>query len=289
MRVASWNLAGRSGDTAARLGAVLANHGGADLVLLQEASKRGLPEFAEAAGLDWHTHIRSLAPDLLKARGRSGKPGSRGRPRSVALAGRGGPAASPVVFPDVPLPEKVMAAWIDLDGTQTAVVTYHAPTGVQHKLKKPIQAVRIAEWIASLQGPVILGGDFTTPKLDPPAVEGVRTHWHTGDDKLGGPPGDDRLVGERPIHELRDVYRLWLSEHPEEMERIRQLRPDGPLEVSFCTDDDGERQFRYDAIWATPHFSVESVEYIYEEAIEARTDHALVLAQLTLADQGLTA
>ena len=71
----------------------------------------------------------------------------------VALAGRGEPPRCPVVFPDVPLPEKVMAASVDLDGVTTTVVTYHAPTGVQHKLKKPEQAGKHCdachEWLDS--------------------------------------------------------------------------------------------------------------------------------------------
>ena len=42
----------------------------------------------------------------------------------------------------------------------------------------------------------------------------------------------------------------------------------------------GERKYRYDAIWVSSHFTVGSVEYVYDEAIEAGTDHALVLAGL---------
>jgi len=187
-----------------------------------------------------------------------------------------------VVFPDVPLPEKVMAASVDLDGVTTTVVTYHAPTGVQHKLKKPDQAVRLAQWLASVEGPVVLGGDFNTPKLDPPDQRDIRTHWHSGDKKLKGLPGDDLLVGPEPIHGLRDVLRLYPADHPDELDMIRADRPDGPLTTSYCTDSAGKRKYRYDAIWVSSHFTVESVEYVYDEAIEAGTDHALVLAELVV-------
>ena len=282
MRVASWNLMGRSGRAAASLGSLLRDRGGADLVLLQEASPRGMEKFIEAAGLDWSLHIRDVAPEMLSERGRSGKKGGRGRPRSVALAGRGEPARNPEVFPDVPLPEKVMAASVDLDGVTTTVVTYHAPTGVQHKLKKPAQAVQLARWLASVQGPVVLGGDFNTPKVDPPDRGGIRTHWHSGDDKLKGLPGDDLLVGPEPVHGLRDVLRLYLANRPEDLDLIRADRPNGPLMTSYCTDSAGQRRYRYDAIWVTSHFTVGSVEYVYDEAIEAGTDHALVLAGLTV-------
>ena len=251
-------------------------------MLLQEASPKGIKKFSDAAGLDWVLHVRTVAPEMLSARGRSGKKGGRGRPRSVALAGRGDPARCPVVFPDVPLPEKVMAASVDLDGVPTTVVTYHAPTGVQHKLKKPAQAVQLARWLASVQGPVVLGGDFNTPKVDPPDRGGIRTHWHSGDKKLKGLPGDDLLVGPEPIHGLRDVLRLYLADHPDELDKIRADRPDGPLTTSYCTDSAGKRNYRYDAIWVSSHFTVASVEYVYDEAIEAGTDHGLVLAGLVV-------
>jgi hypothetical protein len=252
------------------------------LVLLQEASPKGIEKFSDAAGLDWVLHIRDVAPEMLSARGRSGKKGGRGRPRSVALAGRGEPARNPEVFPDVPLPEKVMAATVDLDGVTTTVVTYHAPTGVQHKLKKPAQAVQLAQWLASVEGPVVLGGDFNTPKLDPPDQRDIRTHWHSGDNKLKGLPGDDLLVGPEPIHGLRDVLRLYLADRPDELDMIRADRPDGPLTTSYCTDSAGKRNYRYDAIWVSSHFTVGSVEYVYDEAIKAGTDHGLVLAGLVV-------
>ena len=282
MRVASWNLMGRSGRAAASLGSLLRDRGGADLVLLQESSPRGMEQFIEAAGLDWSLHIRDIAPEMLSERGRSGHKGGRGRPRSVALAGRGEPAPNPEVFPNVPLPEKVMAATVQLDGVDTTVVTYHAPTGVQHKLKKPAQAVQLARWLASVQGPVVLGGDFNTPKVDPPDRGGIRTHWHSGDDKLNGLPGDDLLVGPEPVHGLRDVLRLHLADHSDELAMIRVERPDGPLMTSYRTGGSGKRRYRYDAIWVTSQFTVGSVEYVYDEAIEAGTDHALVLAGLTV-------
>jgi hypothetical protein len=239
-----------------------------------------MEKFIDAAGLDWSLHIRDVAPEMLSERGRSGKGGSRGRPRSVALAGRGEPARNPEVFPNAPLPEKVMAATVQLDGVDTTVVTYHAPTGGRHKLKKPDQAVQLARWLASVEGPVVLGGDFNTPKVDPPDQDGIRTHWHSGDDKLNGLPGDDLLVGPEPVHGLGDVLRLYLANRPEDLDLIRADRPNGPLMTSYCTDGAGERRYRYDAIWVSSHFTVGSVEYVYDEAIEAGTDHALVLAGL---------
>lgn len=288
LRIASWNLQGRSGDAAARLGTMVKDQGGADLVLLQEASALGLDEFCHAADLDWSVHIADLVPDLLHIRGRAGGTAPDGseypRARCVAIAGRGTPLRSPTAFPDLPLPEKVLAGWTDVGGERTTLVSYHAPTGVQHQEKKAEQAVRLARWLRRLDGPTVFAGDFNTPESDPPDFARVRTHWHSGHPDLDGAPGDDLLVGPTPVHGLRDALRTYLAAHPEELATIRAQSPGGPLAVSYCTGSDGQRHHRYDAVWLSPHFDVESVTYLYREALEAGTDHALVLVEASLRD-----
>lgn len=288
VRVASWNLNQRTGEAAARLGSLLAAKGGADLVLLQEASSGGLRYFCEGAAMDWHVHIRSEFFDLLRVRGRAGGLAEDGSKfpsgRGVAIAGRAERLRGAVPFAEAPVPEKVMAGWLDVGGTRTTVVTYHAPAGVQWFEKKPAQAVRIAEWLTQLDGPVILAGDFNTPVADPPDFAGVRTHWHTGSPQLNGAPGDDLLVGPAPIHGLADALRTYLTTHPAQLASIRAERPDGPLAVSYRTGPRDDQRFRYDAVWLSDHFVVDAVEYLYDEAVEAGSDHALVLVDAHLRD-----
>jgi hypothetical protein len=279
VRLASWNLNGRAGRAAERLGDMFRDEGGADLVLLQEVSLGGLPRFCDAAALDWWVHVGAEFPDLLRAR-------SRPLAHRVAIGGRGARLRGAMPFPDLPLPEKVLAGWIDIGGVPTTVVAYHAPVGVTHKLKKPAQAVRVAEWLRGLNGPTIIGGDFNTPKVDHPDFDATRTHWHSGDAKLKGNPGDDLLIGWEPTHNLRDALRTYLGAHPEELAAISAARPEGPLHVSYCTDKHGKNRFRYDAIWLSPHFEVSSVVYRYEEALAAGTDHALVVVDAALNAKG---
>lgn len=285
VRIGSWNLKQRAGAAAARLGSVLSEHGGADLVLLQEVSHSGLPRFCEAAGLDWWVHLREEFYDLLSVRGRAS--GRAAQARCVAIAGRGERMRGATIFPDLPLPEKVLAGWIDLGGVRTTVVSNHAPVG-GWGLVKPRQAVRLAEWFACLEGPVIFGGDFNTPWMDPPDFDRVRTHWHTGDVKMGCALGDDLLVGPAPIHGLRDAFRTYLGDRPDELAVIRSERPEGPLAVSYLTGERGERHVRYDSVWLSHHFDVNRVEYLYSESREAGTDHALVLVDATLTDNAGT-
>ena len=275
-RVATWNLQGRTSGAAARLGSLLADHGGADLVLLQEASQAGLPGFCEAAGLDWAVHVRDEFYDLLAVRGRASGP------RSVAIAGTGEQLRGPTAFPGVPLPEKVQAGWLDIGQQRTTAVTYHAPTGVTHKEKKAEQAVKIATWLNQIEGPAILAGDFNTPAVDPPGISSLETGYHTGNSELHGAPGEDTLVGATPLHELRDALRTYLDAHPDEMEEIRLDRPNGPLAISHRTGTDHQHPVRYDAIWHSPEFSVQAIDYYFDESVAAGTDHALVIAEFAL-------
>lgn len=164
---------------------------------------------------------------------------------------------------------------------------YHAPPGVSWFEKKAQQAVAFADWVAAVDGPVILGADANTPLVDHPDFEAVRTHWHSGKRRLRGAPGDDRLWAATKIHGLEDALRSWLRQNPQALAEIRASRPSGPLAFSHYT---GKRTNspgvprRFDSIWVSSHFAVSAVAYPYEESIRAGSDHAAVVADLVFRD-----
>jgi endonuclease/exonuclease/phosphatase family metal-dependent hydrolase len=83
--------------------------------------------------------------------------------------------------------------------------------------------------------------------------------------------------------------RVWLDEHPEDLEAIRQLRPAGPLVVSHRTGRRTGREGtprRFDSIWVSSDYAVLDVQYLYDEALAAGSDHAIVVADLTLRPPG---
>lgn len=271
MRIATWNLQNRVGDAAKRLGETLARAHGADIVLLQEVNPEGFETFLDAAGLDWGIHVGDEFPEMLRAVKRADGP------RSAAIGGRGAKPKTFTPFPDAPLPEKILATWIEHQGAQITVVAYHAPTG-SHGLSKPEQAVRVAQWIKRISPEAaILGGDFNTPEHDPLEDLEVRTHWHTGGPTMGTATGDDVLVGPKPIHHLTDAYRSWLSSNPSAR---NEIPASGPLATTHVLSR-SKTPVRYDQIWLSPQFKVKTVEHLYEEAIAAGTDHALVIAETT--------
>jgi endonuclease/exonuclease/phosphatase family metal-dependent hydrolase len=73
--------------------------------------------------------------------------------------------------------------------------------------------------------------------------------------------------------------------NPDLSETIAQSRPKGPLGVSHITGKGhNPKERRYDFIFVTPDIRVRSVEYLFEEACKAGSDHALVRARLELDD-----
>ena len=275
MRVATWNLNRRGVLAVEALGELLREQR-VDLLLAQELNTGISKDLVERAGLDW----------ILTAfdAGATSEGLGRGRRRAAAaIAGRGRPPAQAGLLGGTSLAERAVWARVPSAAGEIAVMAYHAPPGVSWGSVKVDHAQALHAWILEQSAPVIVGADANTPEVDHPEPDLVRTHWHTGARRLKGRAGDDVVFGGSPTHGLRDAYRMWLAEHPDELERIRRERPQGPLAVTHRTgrrkDSPGHPR-RFDAVWVGPEIQVIGVEHYYEAALSAGTDHALVIADL---------
>ncbi len=114
----------------------------------------------------------------------------------------------------MPLPERILLAGTTVEGLSLTAVSYHAPPGVSWGIVKPRQAVTVARWPAAQHGPVLLGADASTPLIGAAGFAYTRAHWHSGDRRLNGEPGDDLLFGPGKSHPLPDGLRRWLADHP---------------------------------------------------------------------------
>jgi hypothetical protein len=137
---------------------------------------------------------------------------------------------------------------------------------------KAQQARDLAAWIRTQDAdglPVMIGIDANAPRDDPPEWESIGYWW-----------GDEaQLLGPDAI--AKDAYRLWLQSHPDERERIRALRPHGPL---ACTHLRGNQTpSRYDHLLISERLRVEHIAYITHDAFAAGSDHALLHAEIELA------
>lgn len=276
MRVATFNVNFRGGVAAQRLGALVDGHG-VDLLLLQEANPSSLQPLVHTAGLDWVISAYDAGAP---------QPSSRGRVRVVAIAGRGQAPTKVGYLADVALPERIVFAEIDSPLGPLQVASYHAPPGVTWGRVKVDHAHALLDWINQATGPVVLGADANTPDIDHPDRDQVVTHWTTGLRRLRGQSGDDATFGGHPVHDLDDAFRRWLDDHPDQLAAIVRERPAGPLAISHVTGKHHDRPDtprRFDTIWISRSLAVRSMTYDYPGAVEAGTDHALVTAELYLA------
>lgn len=168
---------------------------------------------------------------------------------------------------------RTVAARVALStGMMMTVGSFHArrATGTQAiQLQRAFHA-GVAGWLADLPGPVVFGMSAGAPAVDMPDVPGS-TSWSVAPE---GANGADPLLGPDAGHELDDVLRRYLQHHPEELEQIRAARPGGPLAVSHHVS---AQPVRHDHLWATRDLEVLDVQYLYDEAVAAGSDHALVL------------
>ncbi len=275
VRVVSWNVHYRR--AAAQCQGELLRALRPDLILLQEVNPGSAEILRQAAGADWlicAANLRARAPDDRPVRS-----------RGVAIAGHGQAPSRAWLPADVALPERILAAETTVEGMGLTAVSYHAPPGVNWGIAKPRQAVAFARWLAAQRRPVLLGADANTPLLDAADFAATRTHWHTGDRRLHGEPGDDLLFGPAKIHSLEDALRRWLAGHPRATATLAD-RPPRPLAITHRTgrrkDSPGTGR-RFDSIWITCHWTVQHIDHLYDEGIAAGSDHAVVVADLLAA------
>lgn len=279
MRIISWNIAFRSSKTARQQGGLLRELA-PDLVLLQELNPASSAVLADAAGVDWIVRAIDLRiPELDD---------SPVRRRGVAIAGHGLPLCRSWLLDGIRLPERVLLIETQAAGAPFAAASYHAPPGVNWGMVKPRQAVAFASWLSTQNGPVVFGADANTPLIDAFDFGDTRTHWHTGDRRLNGEPGDDLLFGPRKAHDLDDALRRWLVRHPDEMGGLLANHPSGPLAITHRI---GRRKSspgtgrRFDSVWVSCHWVVRHIDHLYDEGIAAGSDHALVVVDLDLVAQ----
>jgi endonuclease/exonuclease/phosphatase family metal-dependent hydrolase len=174
-----------------------------------------------------------------------------------------------------PLPERTLvASVVEATGKQYTYCSFHIPPGSNWDELKSQTLETIARWIASQPTPLVFGIDANAPKTDHPGIR--RNEWWWED-------SEPLLLGSNPLHKLRDAYRVFLEAHPDEMARVMQARPCGPLAVSHLRGKRTKTECRYDFVYVSSEIVVQRVAYLFEEAVRASSDHAVVIADLQVA------
>lgn len=164
-----------------------------------------------------------------------------------------------------PLPDRTLFAEILYKGEIVKVLSVHSITGCGYKKAKSNQYFALAEAIDEFK-PDIVTIDANEPDVD---------HWDLNQikfyDQNGG--GAKTFFLAMGSAGMTDTYYVHYDRCQFELGK--------PLTASVYVNNKG--YCRYDFIYArTNRFTVEKSEYLYQMAIEASSDHAVVVAELEM-------
>lgn len=240
-----------------------------DVVALQEASPSLHQALAAESLFAWGAFSLTLRPPL-DGEGRSRRLGCSvfGTDRLRLLEYS--------LIPGLEFPERTLVTTIEARGAALTACSIHTPPGSNWGEVKPRTLKAIARWLPLQSSPLIFGIDANCPRTDHPNI--YQNEWWWDDEPL--------LLGASPLHELKDVFRVYLDNNPAELVRVIAARPSGPLAVSHVRGKGRNMtECRYDFIYATPDVHVEKVEYVFGGKVKAVSDHAIVVADATLETQ----
>jgi exonuclease III len=174
--------------------------------------------------------------------------------------------------PDALLFSRSLAVTATCGQAIVTLLSCYAPTNTGPGRKERSNTFSaLAAWLSTVSAPVVLGMDANGPRVDHPDIE--QSRWWTQEEAL--------VLGSGTPTE--DVLRLWYADHPAELKRRVRYYPNGPLADSYHRGRKGKYlRCRYDSIRVSPGIGVTDVRYLYEEAVQAGSDHALVVADIEL-------
>lgn len=178
-------------------------------------------------------------------------------------------------------PERALVAEVTAGDKSFQIICFHSLTGVGYKRAKSAHFAALVDYLHDRKDkPTVLCCDLNEPKVDHYQLEqNVYFSQYKGDN------GEDvaRVLNPEGIHDLEDSFRIWLHQDSALSTEIknRQKRAEdikySPLAVSHKVNNRYPK--RYDYIMVSPHFTVDSMQYHYEEGIKNGSDHALLIGR----------
>ena len=287
LRFATWNLnvftSGRTADKAALLRRL-----DADVIALQELTRRAADQ------------LRAAFPDSTVLEGLSRSEWSGRNANGAGLLIRDGIEVLDTAFPPVdswtgidgpddavPPPESLVAAVIRWDGLEVTVASAHPPNAAGRgeertwRVARKLRTYASREQWVSGRDPVLLGMDanawidsacspFEPPVFDDDPQRAIMEFF----------------LQQPSRHRLRDAYRVWLEDHPDELAAIRARRPNGPLATTYVRGGNHPVPDRFDVVMISPSIEVDAIEHGYEDSLAAGSDHAFVVCDALVAGLG---
>lgn len=166
------------------------------------------------------------------------------------------------VFERCLFPERTLYATLSLGEQKLKVVSMHSLTGVSFKMAKAVQFRSFAECIRDYK-PDIVSFDANEPKADHYDISKME-FFDQGDKGQGA-----RLFFEELIKQgMSDAFATLYDKS--------SYIPGEPLITSHIINKKINR--RYDFVFVNNQYKTLSVDYLYDEAVKASSDHAMIVA-----------
>lgn len=168
------------------------------------------------------------------------------------------------VFERCIFPERTLYTTISVDGIERKIVNFHSLTGVSFKMGKAVQYRRFAESV-DLFKPDILSMDANEPKIDHYDIEQME-FFDQGDSGKGARIFFDELRKCGLVDAYANQY------------DIEKYKRGEPLVISHIINQVIPR--RYDFVFVKENLHIKKIDYYYQEACDASSDHAMIVVEI---------
>lgn len=163
------------------------------------------------------------------------------------------------------LPDRALMADLEYNGKPLRVIGMHSITGISHKRAKSMQFLSFAESIDEFK-PDIVAFDANEPAIDHYDIE--KMEFFDNQDH-----GKGAETFFKTLHNtgMQDVYLVNYD--------VENYTKGEPLAVSHRFEVNNKSK-RYDFIFMSKDIAVSQSDYLYDEAIKAGSDHALIVCEV---------
>ncbi len=200
-------------------------------------------------------------------------------PHGAAILSRIGPLRDLETLVSLPITERFLAASIEVHGVPVRFAAWHAPNAAGDGIETKMRGFRhVAAWAASTVASgehVVLGADTNS--------------WEVGWDQepldeMNDFVEEHRFVLEPAPHGLRDAFRAVLAADREQLEALLARRPGTSLATTYLRGTSNRPVAeRMDRVFISRDVEAHDVTHHLGDAFAAGSDHAVVLADLSLA------
>lgn len=256
MRVIDWNIS-YAGDTSKKIEYLHTLLQGDVCIMLQEVKPHAYEYIKETLGEDYNLFysLEYRCPSKFD---------SDARRLGVLIAtSKGISVESSGVIERSPFPDRTMYVVLNVNGRSLKLLALHSLTGCGYYRSKSVQYDSFAEFIDNYK-PDLIGIDANEPQVDHYDMRKME-FFDNG-------PGAKHFFDEMVDIGLTDSYvrynNIDIVEDGKPLAKTHNIRRKGAV--------------RYDFLFSKNDIAIEKMDYFYDDAIKAGSDHALILCDIKI-------